>query len=151
MDGRIGCQTYTWEMLGASWQGSPDDILDAVSAAGYDGIEFSNALIGGYEQAPDRLAAALAQRKLKLAAFAYASTGFTDPSRYEADLAGAERALAFCRALGVPLCLGGAAAPSRDAYDRHTNPSPPSRSSCSRRRPCSTSSGPSLSGRGFGR
>ncbi len=34
MTGRIGCQTYTWEMLGPRWQGSPDDILDLVSAAG---------------------------------------------------------------------------------------------------------------------
>ena len=119
MDERIGCQTYTWEMLGAAWQGSPDDILDAVSKAGYDGIEFSNAMIGGYEQAPDHLAAALAQRGMKLAAFAYSATGFTDRSRYEVDLAGAERALAFCRAMGVPLCLGGAAASSRADYGRH--------------------------------
>jgi sugar phosphate isomerase/epimerase len=52
--------------------------MDAVSEAGYDGIEFSNVLVGVYEQAPDRLAAALAQRGLKLAAFAYSSTGFTD-------------------------------------------------------------------------
>jgi inosose dehydratase len=118
MDGRIGCQTYTWEMLGASWHGSPDDIMDAVSEAGYDGIEFSNVMIGGYAQAPDRLAAALAQRGLKLAAFAYSSTGFTDQGRYEGDLAGAERALVFCREMGVPLCLGGAAAPSREDYDR---------------------------------
>ena len=115
----IGCQTYTWEMLGASWQGSPDDILDAVSGAGYDGIEFSNAMIGDYEHAPDRLTAALAERGLKLAAFAYATTGFTDESRHEADLAGAERALAFCRAMGVPLSLGGAAAASREDYGRH--------------------------------
>jgi inosose dehydratase len=118
MDGRIGCQTYSWEMLGAAWQGSPDDIMDAVSAAGYEGIEFSNVMIGSYAQTPDRLAAALARRAIKLAAFAYSSTGFTDPGRYEADLAGAERALAFCRELGVPLCLGGAAAPSREEYDR---------------------------------
>jgi len=119
MVGRIGCQTYTWEMLGSSWQGSPDDILDAVSGAGYDGIEFSNAMIGDYWRAPDRMAAALAQRGLSLAAFAYATTGFTDPDRYEADLAGAEQALAFCRAMSVPLCLGGAAAPSRVDYARH--------------------------------
>ena len=118
MDGRIGCQTYSWEMLGAAWKGSPDDIMDAVSEAGYDGIEFSNVMIGSYAQAPDRLAVALAQRGLKLAAFAYSSTGFTDSARYEADLAGAERALAFCREMGVPLCLGGAAAPTRTNYDQ---------------------------------
>jgi inosose dehydratase len=119
MLGRIGCQTYTWEMLGASWHGTPDDILDAVSAAGYDGIEFSNVMIGEYWGAPDRLSSALAQRGLTLAAFAYASTGFTDPDRYEADLAGAEEALAFCQKMGVLLCLAGAAAPAREPYDRH--------------------------------
>lgn len=118
MTGRIGCQTYTWEMLGPRWQGTPDDILDLVSAAGYDGIEFSNAMIGEYLHAPDRLAEALAQRGLVLAAFAYATTGFTDPARYDADLAGAEQALAFARAMGVPLCLGGPAAPARQDYDR---------------------------------
>jgi inosose dehydratase len=118
MSGRIGCQTYTWEMLGARWQGSPDDILDLVRGAGYDGIEFSNAMIGGYLQAPDRFAAALERRGLALAAFAYASTGFTDPARYEADLTGAGQALAFARAMKVPLCLGGPAAPTREEYDR---------------------------------
>ena len=25
---KVGCQTYTWEMLGADWKGSVDDMLD---------------------------------------------------------------------------------------------------------------------------
>jgi inosose dehydratase len=118
MTGRIGCQTYTWEMLGRDWRGSPDDILDMVSAAGYDGVEFSNAMIGDYARSPDRLAAALARRGLALAAFAYGAAGFSDPARYEADLAGAEQALGFARAMGVPLCLAGPAASSRQDYER---------------------------------
>jgi inosose dehydratase len=118
MTGRIGCQTYTWEMLGPRWQGTPDDILDLVSGAGYDGIEFSNAMIGEYVGAPDRLAVSLARRGLALAAFAYAAAGFTDPATYEWDLAGAEQALAFARAMGVPLCLAGPAAPTREDYER---------------------------------
>jgi len=118
MTGRIGCQTYTWEMLGAAWRGSPADIMDLVSQAGYDGVEFSNATIGGYQRSPDRLASALARRGLALAAFAYASSGFTDPDLYEADLAGAEEAIAFSREMGVRLCLAGPAAPSREDYDR---------------------------------
>lgn len=118
MSSPIGCQTYTWEMLGASWQGAPDDILDAVAAAGYAGVEFSNAMIGPYADAPDRFQAALERRGLVLAAFAFAHNGFTDPGCYEEDLAGARRALAFARAMGVPLCLGGAAAPTRDHYSR---------------------------------
>ena len=25
---KVGCQTYTWEMLGPDWTGSVDDMLD---------------------------------------------------------------------------------------------------------------------------
>jgi inosose dehydratase len=118
MIGRIGCQTYTWEMLGPDWRGSPDDILDMVSAAGYDGVEFSSAMIGDYVRSPDRFASALARRGLVLAAFAHGAAGFSDPAGYDADLAGAEQAVAFAAAMGVPLCLAGPAAPSRQQYDR---------------------------------
>ena len=34
---KVGCQTYTWEMLGDKWTGTVDDILDLVAAAGYAG------------------------------------------------------------------------------------------------------------------
>ena len=114
---RIGCQTYTWEMRGRDWTGSPDDILDVVSGAGYEGVEFSNAMIGGYLEDPARLATALEQRRLACAAYAYATDGFTAEDRFEQDLAGAMQGLTFCAALGVPLCLGGAASPSREGYE----------------------------------
>ena len=114
---RVACQTYTWEMLGERWGGTPDDILDAVCAAGYEGVEFSNVMIGGYLGSSGRFAAALERRGLACAAFAYATTGFTDAQTSEEDLAGARQALEFCAALGVPLGLGGAASPSRDEYD----------------------------------
>ncbi len=114
---RVGCQTYTWQMLGEDWTGTPDDVLDAVSTAGYDGVEFSNVMIGHYLQTPDRFATAVRKRNLVCAAFAYATTGFTTAERFEEDLAGAQRALEFCSVLGIPLCLGGAASPSRDGYD----------------------------------
>ena len=29
---KVGCQTYTWEMLGDGWQGTADDLLDAWQA-----------------------------------------------------------------------------------------------------------------------
>jgi inosose dehydratase len=118
MTGRIGCQTYTWQMLGPRWQGSPDDILDLVSSAGYDGVEFSSAMIGDYARSPDRFAAALARRGLVPAAFAHGAAGSTDPALYEADLAGAEQAVAFAGALGVPLSLVGPSAPSRQDYEK---------------------------------
>ena len=114
---QFGCQTYTWEMRGEDWQGTADDILAAVADAGYAGVEFSNAMIGDYLHTPDRFRAALAKHGLACAAFAYATTGFTDPACFDHDMAGAEQALRFCASLHVPLCLGGAASPSRDDYD----------------------------------
>ena len=27
---RLACQTFTWEMLGDSWTGGPDDLVDAI-------------------------------------------------------------------------------------------------------------------------
>ena len=93
---RVGCQTYSWEMLGDRWSGSPDHILDAVAGAGYAGVEFAATMIGAYYDAPAAFAEALAQRGLELAAFAYASPhGFTDPAHLAEELAGAERALRF--------------------------------------------------------
>jgi sugar phosphate isomerase/epimerase len=114
---RIGCQTYTWEMLGDAWTGAPDDILDAAAQAGYAGVEFSNVMIGDYGDRPDDFARALAQRGLSCAAFAYATAGFTDAGLYEADLAGAQRALRFAARFGAVLGLGGPSSPDRADYD----------------------------------
>ena len=77
---RVGCQTYTWEMLGTKWQGSVDDILEAVSKAGFQGIEISANMIGKYYDRPEEFAKALKKHGLELAAFAFASNyGFSDP------------------------------------------------------------------------
>jgi len=112
---RVACQTYTWEMLGDAWRRSVDDILDAIADAGYSGIEITNTMIREYTDRPAEFAAALARHGLALAAFAYATTGFTAPDRYEEDLAGARRALEFVRHFPEPrLGLGGAASPSRE-------------------------------------
>ena len=117
-DARIGCQTYTWEMLGEDWTGTAEDILKAVSAAGYKGVEFSNAMIGEHIEDPIGFAKLLEKHNLVSAAFAYAKTGFTEDHAFEADLAGAGRSLGFCSELGIPLCLGGAASPTREDRDR---------------------------------
>jgi inosose dehydratase len=115
---RVGCQTYSWEMLGEQWTGTPDDILDAVAEAGYAGVEFAATMIGAYYDRPAAFAEALAQRNLELAAFAYASPhGFTDPGRLDEEMAGAERALRFAAQFPQPLlALGGAASPEREDY-----------------------------------
>ncbi len=113
---RVACQTYTWEMLGAGWKGRVDDLLDWIAGAGYDGIEITNTMIGEYRDRPQAFAEALAARNLALAAFAYsAPSGFTDPATWEADIAGAQKAIEFVRHFPEPrLGLGGAAHPSRD-------------------------------------
>jgi inosose dehydratase len=116
---RIGCQTYTWEMLGDQWTGTPDGILDAAAAAGYQGVEFAVPMIGGYYDDPGAFQSALAERGLELAAFAYASEhGFSDPTHWDDEIAAASRALRFAaRFPGPLLALGGAASPSRDDHD----------------------------------
>ncbi len=104
---KIGCQTYSWEMLGEEWHGTPDQILESIARAGYAGVEFSNQMIGDYLARPARFSLALGQHGLACAAFAYARTGFTDPAQEAEDLAGAEAALQFAAHFGALLCLGG--------------------------------------------
>jgi len=106
-------------MHGEAWTGTPDDILEAISAAGYSGVEFAASMIGAYYDRPAAFAEALAQNRLELAAFAYASPhGFTDPAHLGDEMAGAERALRFAAQFPHPLlALGGAASPTRDDYD----------------------------------
>ena len=53
---RVGCQTYTWEMLGQNWKGSVDSILDAVAQAGYEGIEITNSMMHGKDAVDGLLA-----------------------------------------------------------------------------------------------
>lgn len=106
----IACQTYTWEMHGNDWQGKVTDLLDWIAEAGYEGIEITNTMIREFASRPQEFAAELERRKLRLAAFAYATTGFTDIARREADLAGAQQAIEFLRHFPDPqLGLGGAA------------------------------------------
>jgi len=117
---KVGCQTYTWEMLGAGWKGSVDDILDAVAAAGYQGIEITNSMIREYAGRPADFAKAIKQRGLTLPAFAYASpAGLTDPAARASDLAGADEAIRFIgNFAGAVLALGGASTPDRNDVDR---------------------------------
>lgn len=116
---RIGCQTYTWEMMGDHWRGTADDILDAVAGAGYEGVEFAAPMLGDYYGDPHAFEAALAQRGLQLAALAYASQrGFSDPANRDGEIAEATGALRFVAHFPHPmLCLGGAASPSRADHD----------------------------------
>ena len=114
---RLGCQTYTWEMLGQQWRGSPDDMLDAMAAAGFAGVEFTDKTIGAYADRPAAFQDSLEKRGLACTAFAYGAAAIADPKHFDADLAGAEKALRFAAHFSVPLCLAGPSSDSRDDYE----------------------------------
>lgn len=93
---KFGCQTFTWEMLGAKWMGGPDDLLRAIAEAGYSGIEITDTMIGTYAARPEAFAASLANAGLSLVSFAFGSdSGFTEPSRSAGDLEAARRWIDF--------------------------------------------------------
>ena len=97
-------------MLGPAWTGTPDDLLGAISGAGYAGIEITDTMIGHYAGRPAEFARALDAHGLALVAFARgSSSGFTEDAALADDLAVVERALAFTAAFpGAHLSLGSA-------------------------------------------
>ena len=108
---KVGCQTYTWEMLGPRFTGGPDDLLDAIAAGGYAGIEITDTMIDAYAGRPAAFARALDDRGLALVAFAMASpTGFTVPgAAAEADLEAVRRSVDFvARFPGAIVAMGSA-------------------------------------------
>lgn len=109
-DLEIGCQTYTWEMLGKSWTGGPDDLLKAISDAGYAGIEITDAMIGHYADRPDAFVASLKQHGLTLVAITISSkSGFTVKDEIDNDLKSAQRWIDFVAAFpGALVSLGSA-------------------------------------------
>ncbi|AYG69299.1 MULTISPECIES: sugar phosphate isomerase/epimerase [unclassified Rhizobium] len=91
-DLKIGCQTFTWEMLGSAWTGTPDGLLSAISAGGYSGIEITDTMIGRYADTPREFAKALKESGLQLVSFAFGSkSGFTVAGAMKEDLAAAQR------------------------------------------------------------
>ncbi|HET9070188.1 MAG TPA: sugar phosphate isomerase/epimerase [Amaricoccus sp.] len=116
---KVGCQTYTWEMLGDAWQGGPDDLLAAVAAGGYAGIEITDTMIGAYADAPAGFARALASHGLDLVAFTFASpTGFTRADALAADLEAAARRIDFtARFPGAAAVIGSPTVTTDDPRD----------------------------------
>jgi sugar phosphate isomerase/epimerase len=93
---KVGCQTFTWEMLGPSWKGSPDDLLQSISQAGYAGIEITDKMIGHYATDAKAFGAALRRHGLHLVAFAVSSdSGFTEKAEIANDLARLRRWITF--------------------------------------------------------
>ena len=95
-DLKIGCQTFTWEMLGDVWKGATDDLLQAISQGGYAGIEITDTMIGSYADNPVDFSAKLKACKLQLVSFAFGSkSGFTLREEIESDLKTAERWIGY--------------------------------------------------------
>ena len=116
---KLGCQTYTWEMLGAGWTGGPDDLVRAVAAGGYAGIEITDTMIGPYAGRAADFSRRLADAGLALVAFAVGSeTGFTEPERIAADLEDARRWIDFAGHFpGAVVSMGSATRVSDGARD----------------------------------
>lgn len=107
---KVGCQTYTWEMLGRAWTGSADDLLAAIAAAGYAGLEITDTMIGSYKGRPEAFRKALDTHGLTLVSYACGSdSGFTEPDALAADLTMAETAIAFAGAFPGALVSFGSA------------------------------------------
>ena len=116
---KFGCQTFTWEMLGAAWTGGPDDLVRYVSDAGYAGIEITDTMIGSYAARAGDFARRLDDAGLALAAFAFGSdSGFTEPGLIQADLETARRWADFAAHFpGAVLSMGSATVVSEGARD----------------------------------
>ncbi|RFB88338.1 myo-inositol catabolism protein [Rhizobium leguminosarum bv. trifolii] len=93
---KIGCQTFTWEMLGKRWSGGPDDLVRAIADGGYAGLEITDTMIGHYALKPVAFARTLAEAGLTLVSFAFGSaSGFTVTEKIASDLETARRWVDF--------------------------------------------------------
>lgn len=116
---RFGCQTFTWEMLGANWTGGPDDLVRAIADGGYAGIEITDTMIGSYARRAAEFASRLDDAGLALVSFAFGSdSGFTEGEQVLADLEAARRWVDFAAHFpGALVSMGSATVVSGGARD----------------------------------
>jgi sugar phosphate isomerase/epimerase len=107
---KLGCQTFTWEMLGEKWRGGPDDLVRAIAEGGYGGIEITDTMIGSYADRAADFARRIDDAGLKLVSFAFGSnSGFTERDGIAADLEAAKRWVDFAaRFPGALVSMGSA-------------------------------------------
>jgi len=107
---KYGCQTFTWEMLGSGWTGTADDLVHAISNAGYQGIEITDTMIGDYANRPRDFVSTLGNAGLELVSFAYGSdSGFTEAASVSNDLDTCRRWVDFAAHFpGAMVSLGSA-------------------------------------------
>ena len=118
-DLKVGCQTFTWEMLGGAWTGTPDHLLAAISAGGYSGIEITDTMIGHYAAKPGEFAKALTDSGLQLVSFAFGSkSGFTVAEAINDDLATTQRWIDYAAQFpGALVSIGSATVVSEGPRD----------------------------------
>jgi sugar phosphate isomerase/epimerase len=116
---KFGCQTYTWEMLGAAWTGGPDDLVRTIADGGYAGIEITDTMIGSYAGRAADFARRLDDAGLALVSFAFGSDGgFTERGQTSADLDAARRWIDFAAHFpGALVSMGSATVMSEGARD----------------------------------
>jgi len=112
----VGCQTYTWEMLGNKWKGNVEDILKAISDAGYSGIEITNTMIGKYYNSPESFGEVLKKYGLEFPALGFVPLhGFTDSGFKDEEISEAIRGIDFVSHFqGCRLVLAGGSTKARD-------------------------------------
>ena len=87
---RFGCQTYSWQMSLAQYQGRIDHISAVVGAAGFEGLESEMIMLGRFSSS-GVLSSALEPAGIELAALTlvedWAGEGESTSERTEADAA----------------------------------------------------------------
>jgi sugar phosphate isomerase/epimerase len=112
----VGCQTYTWEMLGKEWKGTIEDMLAAIAAAGYQGVEITNTMLGPMIKAPDTFQKLLQSYRLAFPSLGFVPReSFTDEKCRGDELQRAKEGIDFVsRFPGCRLDLAGGSAPDRE-------------------------------------
>lgn len=105
---KIGCQTFTWEMLEDHSSWSTESIVAAIGDAGYQGIEITSNMIGRFERDPDGFRQLLADNSLAFIAYAFStSDGFTVAAKADDELEQIDAAMDFLAEFpGTILSLG---------------------------------------------
>jgi len=115
---KIGCQSYSWQMLGDEWKGTLIDILDAVAYAGYEGFECTLQILDDYyNKPPTKFKEALTQRNLELAALCLGFR-FNEPDKIEDKLVAGKRMINYLKHFpAAVLLLSGGKTSSRNEFD----------------------------------
>lgn len=97
-------------MLGDAWSGRPEDLVSAISQAGYTGIEITDTMIGRFADDSVAFSMVLADAGLELVSFAFgSSSGFCEKDAIGGDLEMTRKWVDFAAAFpGALVSLGSA-------------------------------------------